>query len=106
VCGVVGSFTFQMGSYQVLSDAVPRVSVAPGTPQAGKQATATGANFLPGGTDVSLIWRAVKGGQSIFLGTAVSNNDGTFTQTFTVPSRTSTGSYTLTESLVTVRHQR
>lgn len=96
VCGTTGSFTFQIGSYQVLSASAPRVSVAPTIPQAGKQATVSGANFLPGGSSVSLVWRSSSGAQSVSLGTVVSNSAGAFSQTFTVPARASTGSYTVT----------
>jgi hypothetical protein len=90
------SFTFQLGSYQVLSASAPRVSVASTTLTVGHQSTVSGANFLPGGTSVSLIWRSTNGGKSQLIGTAVSNGAGAFTHVFTVPVHASTGSYTLT----------
>ncbi|HEX7735277.1 MAG TPA: hypothetical protein VF458_10440 [Ktedonobacteraceae bacterium] len=96
VCGSTGSFTFQLGSYQVLSASSPHLFVGPGTPQAGKQTTIFGTNFLPGATSVSLTWRSANGGPSISLGSVVSNGAGAFTQIITVPARASTGSYTVT----------
>lgn len=96
VCASANTFTFQVGNYQVLSASAPRIVVAPTTPRAGRQATVSGAHFLPGGTGVSLIWRSVNGGQSISLGAASSSASGAFTYAFTVPARASTGSYILT----------
>lgn len=96
VCASANSFVFQAGSYQVLSASVPRVAVAPTIPKAGQQATVTGANFLPGGVSVNLIWRSTNGGQSVSLGNVSANGTGTFTHTFTVPAHASTGSYIVT----------
>jgi hypothetical protein len=95
VCGNANSTAFQIGNYQVLSASAPQVSVAPTKPQAGQKATVSGASFLPGGTSVNLLWSSVKGGQSISLGTVKSSSAGTFTHTFTVPSHSSTGSYSV-----------
>jgi len=83
------------GNYQVLSATPAQVSVAPTTLDAGKQATVTGANFLPAGTSVNLVWQTANGGQSLSLGTVSSDANGAFSQTFSVPSRASTGSYTV-----------
>ena len=91
-----GSSSFLIaGSYQVLSDFPPQVSVAPTVPDAGKQANVSGTNFLPGGTGLSLFWKSVSSGQSIPLGSVVSDEAGAFSHTFTVPSNANTGSYTL-----------
>lgn len=99
VCATVGSFTFKVGSYQVLSASVARIAVTPTAPQAGKQATVSGSNFLPGGVSVRLIWRSTSGGSSTVLGTAVASSSGRVSYTFTVPARSSTGNYTLTATV-------
>lgn len=96
VCIEVDGSPYRVGTYTVLSATPARVTVSPTTPDAGKQATVSGANFLPAGTLVSLFWRSARGGQSISLGTVSSGSSGTFTHTFTVPSRASTGSYIVT----------
>ncbi|HEY0757557.1 MAG TPA: hypothetical protein VGD98_26650 [Ktedonobacteraceae bacterium] len=96
VCASANSFTFQVGNYKVLSASAPHIAIAPATLQVGKQATVSGTNFLPSGSNVNLIWRSANGGQSIFLGSALSNGSGAFTHTFSVPVHASTGSYTLT----------
>ncbi|HLI68341.1 MAG TPA: hypothetical protein VKV19_01165 [Ktedonobacteraceae bacterium] len=88
-------FFLRGASYDVLSASAPHVSLAPATLDAGKQATVSGTNFLPGGTRVNLAWKAPGGGQSISLGSVASDETGAFTQTFTVPSKSSTGTYTL-----------
>lgn len=97
VCVSTGnSFAFQVGSYQVLSDSTPHISVVPTVPNAGKQATVSGENFFPAGTSVNLVWRSKNGGESVSLGMVSSDGAGAFTHTFTVPSHASTGSYMLT----------
>lgn len=83
-------------TYHVLSANAPQASVTPAIPEAGQQATATGANFYPAGTNVNLIWQPTNGGASVSLGTATSDNNGAFSQTFIVPKSASTGTYTLT----------
>jgi len=95
VCATANAFTFKVGSYQVLSASVPRISMTRPSLQAGKQATVSGAHFLPGGTRVNLIWRSTLGGQSIVLATAISSGSGAFSRSFIVPARSSTGSYVL-----------
>jgi hypothetical protein len=95
VCATANNVPFQIGSYQVLSASAPRISLASAKLNAGQQATVSGTNFLPGGANVALLLRPINGGRSVVLGTASSSGDGTFTQTFTVPGRTGTGSYAL-----------
>ncbi len=99
VCATVGSFTFKVGSYQVLSASAARIVVTPTTPKAGKQATVSGSNFLPGGVSVRLIWRSTNGGSSTVLGTTVASASGRISYNFTVPARSSTGNYTLTATV-------
>lgn len=99
VCATANAFTFKVGSYQVLSASIPHISMTKTSLKAGKQAIVSGAHFLPGGTRVNLIWRSTHGGQSIVLATAVSSGSGAFTRAFTVPSRSSTGSYILTATV-------
>ena len=84
---------FFVGMYQVLSATPPQVSIAPTTPGAGKQATITGANFLPAGTSVRLVWPAANGLPSVSLGAATSDNNGAFSQAITVPAHAITGTY-------------
>jgi len=95
VCASVhGSNTpFFAGMYQVLAATPPQISLAPTTPGAGKQATITGANFLPAGTSVKLVWPAANGLPGVSLGTATSDNTGAFSQAITVPAHAITGTY-------------
>jgi uncharacterized membrane protein len=96
VCVAVGGANpFAIGNYQVLSATPPQVSVAPTSVDAGKQATLTGANFLPAGTSVNLLWQTANGGSQVSLGTVTSDASGAFTKTFIAPSRSSTGSYSI-----------
>lgn len=99
VCIDVDGNPYRIGTYTVLSATPARVTVSPTTPNAGKQATVSGASFLPAGTKVSLFWNSAQGGQGISLGTVSSGSSGTFTHTFTVPSRASTGSYIVTATV-------
>jgi hypothetical protein len=92
---VDGSNSFQVSDFRVLASTPPQVMVTPTIPDAGKQATVTGANFLPGGVTVNLVWEAANGGQTVSLGSVTSDDTGAFTQTFTVPSNSSTGSYSV-----------
>ncbi|MEO7019213.1 MAG: hypothetical protein ABI234_03580 [Ktedonobacteraceae bacterium] len=99
VCAKAGTSTISAGFagfYNVLSATPPQVTVAPTSPDVSKQATVSGTNFLPSGTSVNLLWHAANGGQTLALGTVTSDSSGAFTQTFTVPSRSSTGSYVVT----------
>lgn len=84
---------FIVGTYRVLSAMPPQITLTPTTPGAGKQATITGANFLPAGTSVKLIWPAANGLPAVSLGTVSSDENGAFTQTFTVPAHAITGTY-------------
>jgi hypothetical protein len=99
VCIVEGGRqSFVIGSFQVLSTSPPQVSISPATPDAGRQAVVTGTNFLPAGTNVNLIWQSTDGSQRLVLGSISSDSNGAFSQTLTVPSHSSSGSYTLTAS--------
>ncbi len=100
VCVLVnGSSTpIDANGYSVISASPPQVTVAPTIPSVGKQATVSGANFLPGGSSVKLFWRSANGGSPLALGTVTSDATGAFTQTFTVPDKLSTGSYSVTAS--------
>lgn len=98
VCASVsgsGNF-FLVGMYQVLSTTPPQLSISSATLSVGEQATVTGANFLPAGTNVNLFWQTTNGGGGLLLGTVTSDTNGAFSQTFPVPSRASTGLYTVT----------
>jgi hypothetical protein len=86
---------FFAGMYQVLSATPPQISIAPTIPSAGKQATITGANFLPAGTSVKLVWPAANGLPSTLLATVTSDNNGAFTQAITVPAHAITGTYSV-----------
>lgn len=86
---------FFVGMYQVLSATPPQITIAPSTPGAGKQAMVTGANFLPAGTSVRLVWPAANGLPSVSLGTATSDNNGAFSQAITVPAHAISGTYSL-----------
>lgn len=95
ICALVGGNHPFVGFYTVLSAAPPQIAVAPTAPNVSKQATVSGANFLPGGTSVNLLWRAANGGQALSLGTVTSDSTGAFSSTFTVPAKSSTGSYSV-----------
>lgn len=90
---------FIVGMYQVLSATSPQISLTPTTPGAGKQVTVTGANFLPAGTNVSLVWPAANGLPAISLGTVPSDGTGAFSQNFTVPAHAITGMYSVQASV-------
>lgn len=97
VCVVVSNFSsFLVANFAVLSASPPQVTMTPTVPAASHEATVTGANFLPGGATVNLVWQSASTGQTLSLGTATSDNTGAFTQTFVVPANTSTGSYSVT----------
>ncbi|MGH2478699.1 MAG: hypothetical protein ACRDHW_03455, partial [Ktedonobacteraceae bacterium] len=98
VCAMVGGdpTPIDANGYSVISASPPQVTVAPAMPSAGKQATVSGANFLPGGASVNLFWYSANGGSTLSLGTVTSDATGAFTRTITVPDRSSTGSYVVT----------
>lgn len=97
VCAAVhgSNSPFFVGMYQVLSATPPQISLAPAAPGAGKQATLTGANFLPAGTAVRLVWPAANGLPGVLLGTVVSDANGAFSQAITVPPHAITGTYSV-----------
>jgi hypothetical protein len=97
VCAAVhgSNNPFFAGMYQVLAATPPQISLAPATPGAGKQATLTGANFLPAGTTVRLVWPAANGLPGVLLGTIASDANGAFSQTITVPPHAITGTYSV-----------
>lgn len=101
-CVVVTSFnSFLLGMFNVLSASAPQVTVNPSAPDAAHQVTVTGANFLPGGVKVNLVWQSANAGQTLALGSATSDNTGAFTQTFMVPANSSTGSYSISATFGT-----
>lgn len=87
------------GFFEVLSTIAPQVTVTPTTLTVDRQATITGTNFLPAGTSVNLLWHAANGSQAISLGTATSDATGSFTQAFTVPANSNTGTYMITATV-------
>ncbi len=102
VCvSVVGHTSFAVGRFDVLSAAPAQVTVSPSVPSASHQITITGSNFLPGGLTVNLVWQAATSGQTLSLGAVTSDNTGAFTQSFTIPAATSTGSYSVTATVGT-----
>jgi len=97
VCAAVhgSNSPFFVGTYRVLSATPPQISIAPTVPSAGQQATITGANFLPAGTSVKLVWPAANGLPSTLLATVTSDNNGAFSQAITVPAHAITGTYSV-----------
>ncbi len=75
----------QAGSYTLLSSAAAAIAVAPGTVKVGQTVTISGTNFLPGGTQVTLVLRPANGAV-ITLGTVTSNVLGAFSSPFTLPA--------------------
>jgi len=97
VCAAVhgSNNPFFVGTYQVLSPTPPQISIAPTVPGAGKQATVSGASFLPAGTSVRLVWPAANGLPAVLLGVATSDAGGAFSQIIAVPSHAITGTYSI-----------
>ncbi len=104
VCVVINNVnSFLLGGFDVLAATPPQLTVTPTTPNAGKQLIISGTSFLPGGVTAALVWRSASTGQTIALGTATSDNNGTFTQAFTVPTNTSTGMYSISATSGTMQ---
>jgi hypothetical protein len=97
VCAAVDGSNnpFFVGTYQVLSPTPPQISLSPAVPDAGKQATVAGTNFLPAGTSVRLVWPAANGLPGALLGVVSSDASGAFSQTIVVPSHAITSTYTI-----------
>lgn len=97
VCAAVhgSNNPFFVGTYQVLSPTPPQITLAPIVPGAGKQATVSGASFLPAGTAVRLVWPAANGLPAVLLGVATSDASGAFSQLIAVPSHAITGTYSI-----------
>jgi hypothetical protein len=94
VCATFGSTTAQANTYTVLSESAPQVSISPSILTAGTQATVTGSNFYPAGTNVQLSWETVNGSVSFGLSPAISNSTGSFSKIFVVPTTSlASGSY-------------
>jgi hypothetical protein len=85
ICAILGAIPLQAGSYTLLSSAAASISVSPAKVTAGQQATATGSNFLPAGTQVTLILQPA-GGSSSTIGSAPADAQGHLSLTFTVPA--------------------
>ena len=94
VCATFGSTTAQANTYTVLSESTPQVSISPSTLTTGTQATVTGSNFYPAGTNVQLSWETVNGSVNFVLSPALSNSTGSFSKLFVVPTTSlASGSY-------------
>jgi len=87
VCAAIGSsLPAPANTYTVLSTSQPQISISASTLTVGQRATVTGSDYLPGGSTVQLALQSEGGGNSVSLGSVVSNADGSFSKTFTVPA--------------------
>ncbi len=86
VCASIGSTLAVAGSYTVLSAAPARLTISSSTFTVGQQAVVSGSNFLPPQTSVTLALQQLSGGTRIPLGTATSDANGAFSQTYTIPA--------------------
>jgi hypothetical protein len=86
VCASIGSTLAAAGSYTVLSAAPARLTISSSTFTVGQQAVVSGSNFLPPQTSVTLALQQLSGGSRISLGTATSDANGAFSQTYTIPA--------------------
>lgn len=86
VCASIGSTLAVAGSYTVLSAAPARLTISSSTFTVGQQAVVSGSNFLPPQTSVTLTLQQLSGGARIPLGTATSDANGAFSQTYTIPA--------------------
>lgn len=84
ICALIGATPTVAGSYTLLSSASPTLSISPTQVTAGQTATVTGSNFLPGGTQVTLVLQA--GNTTISLGSVTSDGQGNFTRSITIPN--------------------
>nr|BBH95017.1 hypothetical protein KTA_32160 [Thermogemmatispora argillosa] len=84
ICALIGATPTSAGSYTLLSSASPSLSISPTKVTAGQMATISGSNFLPGGTQVTLVLQA--GTTSINLGSVTSDGQGNFTRTILIPN--------------------
>lgn len=85
VCAFMTNITAPANTYTVLSQSSPQISVSPSSAVAGQQATITGMNYLPANTSISLGLQSANGTNSVLLGSALSDINGNFSETFTVP---------------------
>ncbi len=72
-------------TYTVLSTSPPDVTIAPSQIHPGQSVTVTGSNYLPGGTFIVLTFQPSNGGTSQSFGSTVSNNNGSFSISKTLP---------------------
>ena len=71
--------------YTVLSTSPPQLMIAPTQIHAGQTVTVSGSNFLPGGTFIALVFQPANGGTNQSLGSTVSNSNGSFSISKTLP---------------------
>lgn len=87
VCAAIGSsILVPANTYTVLSTSQPQTSISASTLTVGQQATVIGSDYLPGGSTVQLVLQSGSGGNAVSLGSVLSNTDGSFSKTFTVPA--------------------
>lgn len=86
VCAFIGNLTVPANTYTVLSTAPPQLSISTPAITSGQQVTITGSNYLPANTQVPLILQSMNGTNSISLGSVVSDSNGSFSKTFTMPT--------------------
>ena len=72
--------------YTVLSTSPPQVMITPTQIHPGQTVTVSGSNFLPGGTFIALAFQPANSGTSQSLGSTVSNTNGSFSISKTLPS--------------------
>ncbi len=86
VCASIGSMLAVAGSYTVLSATPAQLTISSSTFNVGQQAVVSGSNFLPPQTIITLTLQQLSGGARIPLGTATSDANGAFSQTYTIPA--------------------
>ncbi|WP_238321126.1 hypothetical protein [Thermogemmatispora carboxidivorans] len=84
ICAIIQATPILAGSYTLLSSTPPKLSISPTQVTAGQTATVTGSNFLPGGTQVTLVLQA--SGATFSLGSVTSDGQGNFTRNITIPN--------------------
>lgn len=85
VCAIIGGSSVTAGSFTVLSNTPPQVTMAPNSVQERQQVTVTALNYYPAGTNVTFYWATTSNQIEFEMSSAVSDSNGRAVMGFAVP---------------------
>jgi len=99
ICAEFGTTTAVANTYTILTESSPQISISLSTQPGTTQATISGSNYYPAGTNVNLFWETTNGTVIFTIPPAVSNSSGHISKTFSIPTSVSSGPYKIVATI-------